>query len=372
MHKCDSLYYYSTANLFYADRQRMDQLIAEDRMGLKLFRDMFTRWIENVCWHDRSHAITTPFRSVTMPGMELPQHRTIGDSMEDICQARASQLLEQARNSGKQLLVMYSGGIDSTLMLVSFMKAAAPKQLKRQLLVLMNNNSINENPSFYRDHIIHKCSIGHSQFFHSYIGDPRFIVVTGECNDQLWGSQQLSYSNHIFTDQPWDVPMQDELVIRWFADRYSTDTAERIFSVLKQIGDACPFSLDSVYAWFWYVMFVCKWQQNFLRGVAFAHPSQRANFVPHENWTAFYSTEPFQLWSMTHRHDLRHDKWLCKQIIYDYNGDSDYRDRKLKQGSLGWLLRKKASAAAIDSDLGWHDTWTNDGWFNPDNSFSRA
>ena len=372
MPRCDSLYYYSTANLFFADRSRMDQLMASDQMGLQLFRDTFTRWIENVCWHDRSLAITTPFRTVTMPGMQLPSYRNITASMEEICQTRATELLLQAELTERQLLVMYSGGIDSTMMLVSLIKSATSQQLLRRVLVLMNNSSINENPSFYRDHLVSKCRIDHSQFFHSYIGDPRFIIVTGECNDQLWGSQQLAASSHIFTDRPWDVAMQDELVIRWFAERYSIRTAERIYSVLKQVSDACPFSLDSVYAWYWWIVFTCKWQQSFLRGVAFAHPSQRDGFAPHDNWTAFYSTEPFQLWSMNHRHDIRDDKWLCKQIIYDYNGDSDYRDRKTKQGSLGPLLRKKTSAAALDSDLGWHDSWNNDGWFNPDNSFSRA
>ena len=374
MATCDGLYYYSSANLFFGDRSRMDQLIAHDQHGLRLFRDTFMGWggKANVCWHDRSLSITTPFRMVTMPGMELPRYRKIDQSLEQICHDRAMDLLAKAEAADKQLLVMYSGGIDSTLMLVSLMKAASPTQLRRRVVVLLNRQSRHENPSFYRDHIISKCSMEHSQFFHRYLGDDRYITLTGEFNDHLWGSQQLVDSSHIFTEQPWDLAMSSELVVRWLCERYDTVTAERIYTVLAQVGNACPFSLDSVYAWYWWIVFTCKWQQTFWRGAAFAHAEQRDKLVPEQNYTAFYSTETFQLWHMNHRHELRDDKWLCKDIIYDFNGDRDYRDRKTKQGSLGWLLQKKPSATAIDSDLAWHDSWNNDAWLNPDNSWSRA
>ena len=44
---------------------------------------------------------------------------------------------------------MYSGGIDSTLIMVSLLKVATDKELKENVIVLLTQASIFENESFF-------------------------------------------------------------------------------------------------------------------------------------------------------------------------------------------------------------------------------
>jgi hypothetical protein len=369
----DDLYYFSAANCYFADKACTAELLADPQTGLQLFRDTFTIWADNACFHDRTGTITTPFRTVTIPGTAMPRFEKLDHSLTEICDARAKSLLRRAKAEDRTIVIMYSGGIDSTTMLVSFMRAAKPKTLRERVLVLLNINSINENPDFYRDHILSKCTIAHSQFYNRYIGDDRYLIINGECNDQLWGAMQVFDDNaHIFGDRPWDVPIQRSQFIAWLQQKVSATNSEIIFDLLDSVCKASPISIETPWQWFWWVLFACKWQNSYMRGVAFAHPSHRNGWRPGTNFDAFYVHEHFQLWSMNNRHLLRGDKWACKDIIYDYNRDQAYRDHKTKQGSLTHVVTKKHSVTAIDSNLVWHDTWNNPSWFRLQNSFSGS
>ena len=373
MARSSQLYYFSAANIYLANRVATEQMMAENHSGLRLFRDTFSIWADNACFHDRTGTITTPFRTLTIPGTEMPAFAKSTTSLAEICESRARDLLKRAKAEDRKIVIMYSGGIDSTTVLVSFMKAAKPRALRERVLVLLNINSINENPNFYRDHILPKCSIAHSQFFNRYIGDDRYLIITGECNDQLWGAMQVFGENsHIFGDRPWDQPVQRSQITAWLRQQRSEQDSEQIFDILNSVVQASPISIETTWQWFWWLLFACKWQNSYTRGVAFAHPRQRENWQPGTNFDAFYVTEPFQLWSMNHSEQLRENKWACKDIIYDYNKDDHYLRHKTKQGSLTHVVTKKHSVTAIDSNLVWHDHWDNDAWFNHDNSFSRA
>ena len=255
------------------------------------------------------------------------------------------------------------------------MALTSKKTLRDNVLVLMNTNSINENPNFYFDYIVKRCTIGHSQFFHNYVGDDRYLLITGECNDQLWGSQVVSGNQHIFGSAPWDVPLTKEPIIRWLNSSMLPDRSEKVFDILNQVCSASAVPIDTIYKWFWWLNFTCKWQNVFMRVTSFAPTNKREQLKPFDNYDAFYATQEFQLWSMTHSNDLISSSWantkgICKDIIYDFNHDQDYRDNKGKQGSLSNVFFKKSSTACIASDWSWHDTWDNDNWLNPNNSFN--
>lgn len=112
-----------------------------------------------------------------------------------------------------------------------------------------------------------------------------------------------------------------------------------------------------------------------MRAASYASSDNRNKLRPFSNYDAFYATPDFQLWSMNNSNQLITKGWAnaksaCKDIIYDFNHDAYYRDNKEKQGSLYNVFRKKQSTACIASDWSWHDTWDNDNWLNPNNSFN--
>lgn len=372
----DGLYFYSTANLFFTNAARMATVMEDPQIGMKLFKTMFVGFASNIFFHDRTKVITTPFKAETMEGMKVPTFVTQSMGFDEICDRRARELMDYARNTNRKILVMYSGGIDSTLILASFMRAFNAKTIKDNLLVLMNNTSINENPSFYHNHVVKQCTIGHSQFFNRYIGDDRYLMITGEGNDQLFGSQVLSKNTNFFTNKPWDLAVDRTRIVAWLQQRSLPDEAERIFDILDSICIASPIPIDTIYKWFWWINFTCKWQNVFMRSISFADKSQRESFKPFQNYDMFFRPDEFQLWSMNNSNQLAGNDWngakqVCKDIIYDYNRDSEYRDNKQKQGSLHQVLYKKQSVACIDNQLRWYDDFDYARWLVPNNSFTQ-
>ena len=68
--------------------------------------------------------------------LKMPEYdNTFDKSFEQVCDERAQFLLHYAEWKNKKIAVMYSGGVDSTLILCSFLKNAKPNQLKNISIV---------------------------------------------------------------------------------------------------------------------------------------------------------------------------------------------------------------------------------------------
>jgi hypothetical protein len=82
---------------------------------------------------------------------------------------------------------MFSGGIDSTLVVISLLKNATEEQKKR-LVILLSEDSIIENTKFYEEFILGKLTVEPSLNFPYLLGKKDQIIVIGEHNDQVFGS----------------------------------------------------------------------------------------------------------------------------------------------------------------------------------------
>ena len=149
----DSLFQYSSNRVILGYERFFKQEFEEDTHGLQLFRKMFLSNNPNHFIHDRTGNITVPFRTSSIPNMDLPKFVKMTDSYSDVCDARAIELMEFATKRSKKIAVMYGGGIDSTIILVAFLRNFKPEFLRKNLIVLMNGDSIDENNNFYLDHI---------------------------------------------------------------------------------------------------------------------------------------------------------------------------------------------------------------------------
>jgi hypothetical protein len=88
----------------------------------------------------------------------------------------------------------------------------------------------------------------------------------------------------------------------------------------------------------------------------------------------FYSTEEFQLWSMNNLDKRMKDgwktyKWVCKDIIYNFNHDAEYRDNKTKVGSLGTVIVGSPSANFINGNYELLEEIVLKDFYNADNDF---
>jgi hypothetical protein len=374
MQQFDKLYYYSSGTIFHYREKLFKHEFEQNEYGLKSFFNIFKTFAANMSFHDRSEVITTPFNVKTIPEFKLP-NLTKTVEFEEICNNRAIELLNRAKQTNRKLLVMYSGGIDSTLILVSLLKNATPQELKDHVHVLMSEESIMENKKFYTDYVLKYFKTSNSYMFNHYMCDPKYIFTTGEGNDQLFGSQVLINNVLLFGQTPWEVPVSRDLIVKYFRNATDTDDeAEQLFDVMNKVCVNAPIAIDTMYKWFWWINFTCKWQSVFLRSASFTKQHNQQHLKLFDNYEMFFSPPDFQLWSMNNSDILignsyKQYKKVCKDIIYNFNKDEDYRDNKLKYGSLRAVLLKKPSVIAIDENQKFINTFDKQVFFNQNNSF---
>lgn len=343
--------------------------------GIARFSKFFRIFNPNVVFLDRTHTIKIPIKTESL--FPMPALQPFTRSFEDMCNARARELLDRGTRLGSDLHVMWSGGIDSTLLLVSFLKQARAGE-KERIIVLLSEESINENPNFYRDHIRGKLRVDSSSSFPYLLGTPH-LVIGGEHNDQLFGSDMVGKLIARFGPQSMHAPYSRDTIFSFFdANLNDPETTHFYLDLFERLRDKAPVPIRSNFDFLWWINFSLKWQSVFMRMLTYVSvrnaPRIDRSYIT-ERYVHFYGTEDFQLWSMNNmdkkiKGAWNTYKWPCKDIIYDYTKDADYRDNKIKRGSLYFLLLQRTPFNFIDATMGFHRELDPQSYYNLENDFS--
>jgi len=342
--------------------------------GIALFSNYFKLYNKNVMPIDRSGTIRVPVKTASL--FPLPEMRPFSKTFEEICNERAAELLKRADALNARLRVFYSGGIDSTLALISFLKCATPSQ-KKNIVVMMNENSISENPSFYREHIYGKLAVDSSQLFPYLIGGDD-LIVNGEHGDQLFGADVFQNVIAAFgpdvIHRPYDRAMFFEFYDKKISDRGTTDF---FLDMFERIKDAAPIDIKTNYEFTWWLNFTLKWQNVTMRMLPFVAkrnlPSVTREYMD-TRFEPFYRTDDFQLWSMLNPDKKIKETWntykyAAKDVIFAFTRDESYHANKTKVPSLYNLFLQRAIHDFIDEDLIYHEKLDASAYFEPNNDF---
>ena len=342
--------------------------------GIERFSHFFRAYHFKVVFDDRTGTIRPPVRTKTL--FPLPVLRPMPKTFEEICNDRACELLSRADALDVRLLVSWSGGIDSTLALVSLLKNADAAQ-QRRITVLLTGDSITENPAFYRDHIRNRLAVASSEFLSQYLGG-KDIFTSGELNDQLFGSDVIATLIRTYgpdaMHRTYDRTLIHDFFNRTFNDAGVSDFYMDLF---ERIAAAAPVPITTNYELLWWLNFAVKWQSVYMRALSLLAPEQAALITPeylHDRYAPFYDSEDFQLWSLYNpdkkiRGTWKSYKWICKDIIYDYTKDAEYRDHKVKRASLANIVRQVRHFSFIDADYRFHKTLEPEQYYDPNNDF---
>lgn len=342
--------------------------------GMERFSSFFRIFNPTVVFLDRTGTVKIPVNVKSL--FPMPVLRPQPKSFEDICNEQARTLLERAEKLNVRIYCLYSGGIDSTLVLVSFLKNATSEQRKR-LTVLLSEDSILENPNFYRDHIRGKLPVEPSGSFPYLLGRAD-LVVGAEHNDQLFGSDVVGRLIVRFGAEAIHAPYSRETFFTLFNESLDDPATTHFYlDLFERLKEAAPVPLRSNFDLLWWINFSVKWQSVFMRILSYTTPRQ-TKFVDdayiHTNYVHFYGTEDFQLWSMNNqdrkiKDEWRTYKWVCKDIIYDYTKDAEYRDNKTKRGSLFHLLLQRKPYNFIDDSFTFHAALDPKEYYQEKNDF---
>lgn len=346
-----------------------------DLPGMKKFSYFFSHFFgPTMIVVDRTNTISIPVH--VKPISTIPKFRMMTRSFEELCDERAVELLSRAQNDGIKLYVLWSGGIDSTLVLVSLLKNATAEQKKR-IVVLLSEESIVENPRFYESHIRGKLQRESSNMFPHILGTSH-IFVSGELNDQLFGAAAPGDLMAKFGDEIVHKPFQRSLLFEYYNNNVQDAAITNFYlDMFDRVITTSPVPITSYLDYFWWINFTLKWQSVYMRILSFAAERNVLNITTSylkTNFAPFYDTEEFQLWSMNNLDKRIKDtwntyKWPCKEIIYNYTKDADYRDNKLKRGSLFFILLQQNAYNFINTSMDFSRELPRNEYYNPDNEF---
>jgi len=342
--------------------------------GVEKFSAFFRIFNEGIVIVDRTGVLKAPIRTTSL--FPIPKMRKFAESYEDICNKRADDILARSRKLGVPIYVMWSGGIDSTLVLVSLLKNSSSAD-RANITVLMSEESIAEYPLFYKEHVRGKLRTDSSVRFNELLGGEE-LMVGGEHNDQLFGSDMVGHMVTSFGDSVINERYNRDRFFNFFTRRLDDkETVGFYLDLFEKVQAASPVEIRTNFEHLWWLNFSLKWQAVHMRMLARAKASkvQKINGeYLRTRYIQFYCTDEFQLWSMNNMDKKIRDTWktykfTAKDLIYEYTKDANYRDNKMKRGSLYNLLVQQDTFNFIDDSFTFLKELPTEEYYVAENAF---
>lgn len=326
------------------------------------FLKMFNAWIS---LNDRTGTLNIPgieiYNNSPMPTNTNPM------SFEACANQRMSDIIKQFQQDStkEKLVLLYSGGIDSTL--IACLMVASPywDDIKDHVLLACNEDSQIENPKFFRDIILPyfgKCLISSNRFY-EIVANPKYSCITGECADNLFGSLTVkSYmdSTHRYSDlhNPWETGS-----LNWLLDKVPDYRDERE-QMLYDLVNASPVAIDSNHDFLWWLNFTMKWQAVKYRMSMHAPTAEQAVAMASQVIN-FFDTNEFQSWALYTKEPKLGDTWSsyklpAKKLINEIWPDQNYLLHKTKWPSLPTITRYNNAWGFLWENAGGSLTATKD------------
>jgi hypothetical protein len=373
------LIWYSAVDIFHSTRGTYTHLY-KNKPGFNSIRYVIQFFGSQISMMDRTETIKVPINCTILPFLKLPEFKKVNTNFEELCEKRARSLLDRAISTNRKLTIMYSGGIDSTLIMVSLLKVATDRELKENVIVLLTQASIFENENLFKNYILKKCNIESTFDFTHFLGNNKYIVVTGETGDQLFGSMAtrnffIKYGKEfVFGKATY------EKIEKIFLDTHLTNEtlnkkeSSKVILPLFNLIEKAPLKITSVYHFFWWLNFTLKWQSVYTRTLAYTKPKYEKTLKMEDNYFAFFSDDEMQLWVMNNpdkliKNDYKSYKYIAKDIIYKFDKNEDYWKNKVKWGSLADILMTRVPAKFIDDQMNFGRDDIPESIWNDDNSF---
>ena len=261
---------------------------------------------------DRSNNTKYPFKLHVRNPWIKPKEIDKKIDLETACIVRVKEIIKKYPAPYN---LYWSGGIDSTLLIVSFMKLLEHKNL----IVYLTKNSIKENEYFFENIIKPNLKFVFNTGAISNVGSN----ITGECGDTIWAALDHSFflkdpiKRYIY--KPWQ---------QWFETK-TNDTNFLNFAekFMKISGRPINTLLDA--RWWFYLLCKSQSKATLLQMNSF-HDSD-SQLIP------FYESNDIETWAwfnlenMIKGNDWQTYKWPAKEIIYRFDKNKDYYKFKTKE-----------------------------------------
>jgi hypothetical protein len=266
-------------------------------------------------------------------------------SLSHIIDQRALEIFDHARLTGKNIVVMWSGGIDSTCILSAFIKNLSAADLEN-IVVCTSIPGIEENPHFYntlirnRFQMLHLCDLNVTTDFLQ-----KNLLIHGDPGDCIMGPSISKYSSLFSTDQhllTWKNhrTVLYDLYHDMHAPMFAAWWVNKVSDNLEELQNQGKFlNVKTISDWHWWNYFNFKWQDGTTRALSCCKKDVkekigRAQLNEYFKF-CFFSNNDFQIWSYQNLHKListkpGDHKKLFKDYIYELDKNPTYLNHKQK------------------------------------------
>lgn len=257
-------------------------------------------------------------------------------SFQEATDSRAIELLSEVAKSDLPILIYWSGGIDSTLIVTAVMKHF-PTEVKKRITIVMNNASYIENPVFFKK-IIEPNFKYTSNPNHNYTNS---IILHGDPADALWlqGNVISESKNADFVGD--NIHKDPTNVMSLFRNnRLIGKEAESTLDFVINNAKISNIELTSTADIMWWINFSMQLEtmcHKRLGEISLGQISSDAIKAYQQNFKPWYLSDLYQVWSIQAQfngekfdNSIRSYKMPAKKYIYDVDGNQYYRDYKTK------------------------------------------
>ena len=347
-----------------------DEVRTQSGPGGKFFIDLGKR-LSPSRFVARAGEWSLPWNQQLMPGFEMPEYDpNFSKSFSDITDDRALYVRDLIRQ-GKKVAVMYSGGMDSTLVLLSLIKNLSEEELK-SVAVSTSVHAMIENPHVWNKYIQGKFTIIESIYnWYDDIINAGYMPITADEGDCIMGTSIGLQVYHNYDAYIHNLSAETREKLRPL--KYKIATGDVHFSVYKDIiikhlaYNQSPEGLEfgrllyekyvhnantsnvpvySLHDFFWWLIFNVKYLNCSVRGAIFFNDSLGIKECLDQTINWFNGTD-YQRWSMANnnngqkiRNTVATYKYAAREYLKDIDNNEWYFYFKTKLESLSNLRTK--------------------------------
>jgi hypothetical protein len=282
----------------------------------------------------------------------------------EITDQRARQIEKRMWEENKKIVVLWSGGIDSTCIMSAILKNFDPIS-RSQVVVACTLDSVVENPVFYTKHILPNFKTIDTNHFIDKIlpASTDILMVEGFGADTLTMSMTPSLDVHMaiknsnLLTQDWKKN-PDELIAYLAQVTKNKNFATWYYERTQENIESTGLPIETYFDFLWWMGFNCDYQSWAVHNWFFSCQHLKLNWSELNNKTiGWYRTDHYQLWALKnigpnikHGSTLGSFKKHPKQYIYNYDGNEYYWRYKTKVNSAGRKYNMSAQKAFAITD----------------------
>jgi len=364
----DTLYFHNIRGDRYAPWDFWNSIREESGPGGKFYLDIAKRFSLSRFVTRNEGEWSLPWKQEIIPDFAMPAYDpNFNKSFEEVTDSRALEI-KALIQQGKKFALLYSGGIDSTLVLVSLLKNLNQEELK-SVIISSSMHAVIENPYIWENYIHGKFKILDSlNYWYDDIINMGYMPITSDEGDCIMGTSiglemynnYDEYTRHLSPEVQANLrPLKykissgdvhysayKDLLIRHFAYNTTPEGLEHgrlLYQKYVHNINTSSVPVHSLHDFFWWLIFNVKYLNCSVRGALYFNTvvSVRQCIDSTINW---FNGIDYQLWSMVNNNNgekihntIATYKYTARNYICNYDKNNWYFYFKTKLESLGNL-----------------------------------